>query len=49
MQPFPHLSDATNLIKIGQLALEIFKFENVDDGRPMMTDNRPLVYYKLTL
>ena len=32
MQPFPHPSDATqNLIKIGQLASEIFKFEIVDD------------------
>ena len=33
MQPFPHPSDAThqNLIKIGQLASEIFKFESVDN------------------
>ena len=39
MQPFPHPSDATHkiiaylftLIKIGQLASEIFKFEKVDD------------------
>ena len=31
MQPFPIPSDATqkNLIKIGQLASEIFKFESV--------------------
>ena len=31
MQPFPTPSDAThkNMIKIGQLASEIFKFENV--------------------
>ena len=36
-----------NLIKIGQLALEIFKFECVDDIR--WTDDGPLVYYKLTL
>ena len=36
-----------NLIKIGQLTSEIFKFESVDDdGR---TDDGPLVYYKLTL
>ena len=35
------------MIKIGQLALEIFKFESVDDGR--RTDDGPLVYYKLTL
>ena len=36
-----------NLIKTGQLASEIFKFESVDDdGR---TDDGPLVYYKLTL
>ena len=34
------------LIKIGQLASEIFKFESVDDGR---TDDGPLVYYKFTL
>ena len=32
MQPFPNPSDITqNLIKIGQLASEIFKFESVDD------------------
>ena len=37
MQLFPH----PNKIKIGQLAWEISKFENVDDG--------PLVYYKLIL
>ena len=44
MHPFPHPSDATQkyLIKIGQLASEIFKFESVDD-------DWPLVYYKLTL
>ena len=31
-KPFPQPSDATqNLIKIGQLASEIFKFEIVDD------------------
>ena len=43
-----------NLMKIGQLALEIFKFESVDDGQRRTTDGRrtddgPLVYYKLTL
>ena len=34
MLPFPHPNDATDkkLIKIGQLASEIFKFESVDDG-----------------
>ena len=43
-QPFPHPSDATqNLIKIGQLASEIFKFESKDDN------DGPLVYYKLIL
>ena len=33
MQPFPNPSDAANknLIKIGQMASEIFKFESVDD------------------
>ena len=39
MQPFPYPSDATHkiLIKIGQMASEIFKFESLDDdGR--MTD-----------
>ena len=36
-----------NLIKIGQLASEIFKFESVDDDGRM--DDGPLVYYKLTL
>ena len=42
MQPFPHPWCYTyNLIKIGQLASEVFKFESVDNG--------PLVYYKLTL
>ena len=47
MQSFPHHSDATykNLIKIGQLALEIFKSESVaDDGR-RRTDDGPLVYF----
>ena len=34
-----------NLIKISQLALEIFKFESVDDGR-RRTDDGPLLYYK---
>ena len=29
MQPFPIPSEATNLIKTGQLASEIFKFESV--------------------
>ena len=29
MQPFPNSNDATNLVKIGQLASEIFKFESV--------------------
>ena len=44
MQPFPNPSDAIhNLIKIGQLASEIFKFESVDN------DDGPLVNYKLTL
>ena len=41
-----------NLIKIGQLASEIFKFESVDDDgrrRRTTTDDGPLVYYKLTL
>ena len=45
-----------NLIKIGQLTSEIFKFESVDDdGRRRTTDDDgrtddgPLVYYKLTL
>ena len=42
MQPFPHPSYIWNLIKIGHLASEIFKFESVDD-------DGPLVYYKLTL
>ena len=42
MQSFPHL------IKTGQLASEIFKFESVDDGH-RRTDDGPLVYYKLTL
>ena len=37
-----------NLIKIGQLASEIFKFESTDDGQ-RRTDDGPLVYYKLTL
>ena len=36
-----------NLIKIGQLASEILKFESVDDD--WRTDDGPLVYYKLTL
>ena len=31
MQPFPYPIDATHLIKIGQLASEIFKFEILDD------------------
>ena len=41
MQPFPRPSDATykNLIKIGQLASEIFKFESVDDGRQTTMDD----------
>ena len=41
--PPPHL------IKIGQLALEIFKFEGVDKTGGRRTDEGPLVYYKLTL
>ena len=47
MQPFPtRMMSHINLIKIGQLASEIFKFESVDDnGR---TDGGPLLYYKLT-
>ena len=46
--PLPRWCYTWNLIKIGQLASEIFKFECVDDdGR---TDGRrPLVYYKLTM
>ena len=39
--PHPQWCYTENLIKTGQLASEIFKFESVDDG--------PLVYYKLTL
>ena len=46
MQLFPHPSDATHNFW-SRLALEIFKFESVDDGR--RTDVGPLVYYKLTL
>ena len=50
MQPFPNPSDATqNLIKICHLASEIFKFENVDNDGRRLTNNGPLVYYKLTL
>ena len=51
MQLFPHpWCYSYNLIKIGQLASEIFKFESVDDGRRRTTtDDGPLVYYKLTL
>ena len=41
--------ETLNLIKIGQLALEIFKFESVDNGRRRRMDGGPLVYYKLTL
>ena len=33
MQPFPNSNDDTYIIKIGQLASEIFNFESVDDGR----------------
>ena len=44
MQPCPHPSDAS--IKFDQVASEIFKFESEDDG---WTDDRQLVYYKLTL
>ena len=42
MQPFPHPSDATHkiLIKTGQLASEIFKFESVDDDGRRRTDGR---------
>ena len=44
--PAPQWYYTKNLIKIVQLALEIFKFESVDDdGR--RTDDGPLVYYKL--
>ena len=31
------------------MALEIFKFESVDDDGRRRTDDGPLVYYKLTL
>ena len=33
LQPFPHPSDTYKLIKTGQLASEIFKFESVNDSR----------------
>ena len=46
--PHPKWCYTQNLIKIGQHASEIFKFESVDDGRRWM-DEGPLVYYKLTL
>ena len=50
MQPFPppQWCYTSNLIKIGQLASEIYKFERVVNGR-RRTDDGPLVYYKLTL
>ena len=51
MQPFFHPKDATD--KIGQLVLEIYLFESVDDNddrqRMTTTDDRALQYYKLTL
>ena len=50
--PPPQWCYTLNLIKIGQLASEIFKFESVDDGRMdarRWTDDGPVVYYKLTL
>ena len=48
--PLPQWWYTYNLIKIGQLASEIFKFESEDDGRRRTTtDDGPLVYYKLTL
>ena len=37
-----------NLIKIGQLASEIFKFERVDGDDGRRTYDGPLVYYKLS-
>ena len=52
MQPFPPLKwcYTYNMIKIGQLASEIFKFESVDDDDGQrQTDDIPLVYFKLTL
>ena len=46
--PPPQWCNIKNLIKIGHLASEIFKFESVDDDDDGRMDG-PLVYYKLTL
>ena len=54
MQPFPHPSDTTHKIW-SRLANWLQRYSSLkvwttdDDGRRRRTDDRPLVYYKLTL